>query len=211
MGTARCGEWCAVSSSSPRRPPPFYRRSTDHTPKRRFDFFFSPFPPCGRYSVGVCGRAGWVADGVGAPLGEEPGRVRTPTARFRAGAQAVVSHRRLFSFAVPACVSQSGGCVHAERRPGLRCPALSWHGMGADAALCFGAGFMARIEMVVTGRGKTGICRRLRSFLFFEHCLRSFNVRMQIVCLTVLCVSKDFFFCGFLVRIAYAFCSKVRF
>ena len=76
-----------------------------------------------------------------APLGGEPDRVWTPTSRFCLRAKAtqpwaVVTHGPLFSFVVR--VSQrpgrenggpEGGCVHAEWRPGLRCPLLChWHG-----------------------------------------------------------------------------------
>jgi len=113
--------------------------------------FFSRFPP----ATPPCAWPCWVTDGVGARAGPCPfGRGARPCPDANGSispaskshtARAVVTHRRLFSFAVR--VSAKGqrerGCVHAERRPGLRCPALAWHGMGADAALCSGglAGF----------------------------------------------------------------------
>lgn len=57
MGTARCGECCAVSSSSSLRHPSFYRRSTDHTLTRRCASLsvFSAPPPTS--TVRSCVRA----------------------------------------------------------------------------------------------------------------------------------------------------------
>ena len=66
-GTARGGEWCAASSSSESASPPFYRRSTDHTPKRRPNFF-SRFPP----ATPPCAWPCRVTDGVGARAGPCP-------------------------------------------------------------------------------------------------------------------------------------------
>lgn len=128
MGTARClwGVWSGVQCSSPRRCPFYWRTPTIHWGVLLL-FFVS-------FSLNT---SQWLCVTVQSdPLDEEPPCPHANGFIFATGKSQAVTHHRPLSLS---CKARGRGCAQLS---GLRCPALAWHGMRADAALCFWAGFM---------------------------------------------------------------------